>query len=311
MKTLALGIVLTAVLAAGASAQTVTGPFGTAAVRRAVAGAFSVAPAVEQTPAAAAAPRVTLLVGADIPSVYFFRGIRQEADPAFTLQPYVDVGFAASDRVNINVGLWNSVHTGSSGTGCECGASALYETDFYASATFAAGKIKPGVLFTAYTSPNDFFPAVHELAFFATFDDSAMAVPLSPKVTLATEIGGDGSADLGSTPGAHRGTYLEFAVRPSFKLGTTSATLSVPARVGLSVRNYYEMFGEAGDTTDSTFGFFQVGAVLGVPLPAAGGASWEIHAGVDFYRLGEHVHRQYNAGDKTQPVASVGLSGTF
>jgi hypothetical protein len=36
-----------------------------------------------------------------------------------------------------------------------------------------------------------------------------------------------------------------------------------------------------------------------------------VHAGVDFYRLGEHVHLQYNAGDKTQVVGNVGVSGTF
>jgi hypothetical protein len=309
MKTFALGIVLTGVLATAASAQTVPAPFGAAAVRRAAAGAFAAA-ALEQTPAAAP-PRVTVLVGADMPSVYFFRGIRQEADPAFTLQPYVDVGFAASDTVNINVGLWNSVHTGSSGTGCECPANALYETDVYVSATVAAGKVKPGVLFTAYTSPNDFFRAVHEVAFFATFDDSAMAVPLSPKVTLAIEIAGDGSADQGATDGAHRGTYLEGAIRPTFKLGTSPATLAVPTRVGLSVRNYYEMFDEEGDPTDSKFGFFQIGAVVGVPLPSAGGASWEIHGGVDVYAFGDNILRVYNNGDKAQVVGSVGLSGTF
>ncbi len=311
MKTFVLGIVLSGVLAAGASAQTVAQPFGAAAVRRAVAEAWPAAPAAEQTPAAEASPRVTVLVGADMPTLYFFRGIRQEADSAFTLQPFVDVGFAASDRVTVNVGLWNSVHTGTSGTGCDCDASALYETDFYVSATFAAGKVKPGVLFTAYTSPNDFFPAVHELAFFASFDDSAMAVPLSPKVTLATEIAGDGSADLGSTPAANRGTYLEFAVRPSFALGTRSATLAVPARVGLSVRNYYEMFHEDGSLTDSTFGFFQIGAQVGVPIGEAGGASWEVHGGVDVYTFGDNTLRVLNEGDKAKAVASFGLSGSF
>lgn len=311
MKTLALGIVLSGALATSVSAQTISAPFSPASVRTMAGAAFTVAPAPEQTPATAAPSRVTVLVGMDAPSLYMFRGIRQEADPAFTAQPYVDVGFAASDRVNINVGLWNSFHTGTSGTGCECDISAWYEMDFYASATFVAGRVKPGVLYTAYTSPNDFFLTVHELAFFASFDDSTMAVPLSPKVTVAVEVGGDGSADLGGAQGARRGTYLELAVRPSFGLGASSATLAIPTRVGLSARNYYEMFDDEGTPTDSTFGFFQVGAVLGLPLPAAGGASWEVHAGVDFYRLGEHVHLQYNAGDKTQVVGTVGVSGTF
>jgi hypothetical protein len=309
MKTFALGIVLSGVLAANASAQTINSPFSSAALRRAA--SFAATPP-EQAAAAPAAPRVTVLVGVETPSLYLFRGIRQEGDAAFTAQPYVDLGFAASDRVNVNLGLWNSLHTGTSGTGCECGASAWYELDVYVSATVSAGRVTPGVLFTAYTSPNDFFPTVHELAFFASFDDSEMAVPLSPKVTLATEVGGDGSADLGGTPEGRRGTYLELAVRPSFAAGGTSATIAVPAKVGLSVRNYYEMFvGDDEVPTDSTFGFFQIGVVVGVPLPSTGRASWEIHGGVDFYLLGEHVHLQYNAGDKTQPVASIGISGTF
>jgi hypothetical protein len=311
MKTLALGIVLTGALATSVSAQTITAPFSQASLRPMAGAAFTVAPAPEQTPATAAPSRITVLVGMDAPSLYMFRGIRQEGDPAFTAQPYVDVGFAASDGVSVNVGLWNSFHTGTSGTGCECGVSAWYELDFYVSATLTAGRVKPGVLYTAYTSPNDFFLTVHELAFFASFDDSAMAVPLSPKVTVAVEVGGDGSADQGGAAGARRGTYLELAVRPSFGLGSTSATLAIPTRVGLSARNYYEMFDDEGVPTDSTFGFFQVGAVLGVPLPSGGGASWEVHAGVDFYRLGEHVHLQYNAGDKTQVVGNVGVSGTF
>jgi hypothetical protein len=308
MKTFVVGIVLTVGLAASASAQSVAGPFTPAALRRAA--AFTVAPAPPQG-APAAAPRVTILAGVDAPSLYLFRGIRQEADPALTLQPYVDAGFAVSDRVNVNVGLWNSFHTGTSGTGCNCGASAWYELDVYASATVTAGRVKPGVLYTAYTSPNDFFLTVHELAFFASFDDSASAVPLSPKITLAAEIGGDGSADQGGADGAGRGTYLELAVRPSVPLAGSSATLAVPVRLGLSARKYYERLEDDGTFSDSTFGFFQVGLVVGVPLPSAGGASWELHGGVDLYAFGDNVLRVYNNGDRVRPVANIGVSGTF
>ena len=35
---------------------------------------------------------VTLTTGIDFPSVYFFRGIRQEADPTFTMFAFGDVG---------------------------------------------------------------------------------------------------------------------------------------------------------------------------------------------------------------------------
>ncbi len=313
MKTLALTIVLTGTLASSASAQTLgTSAFGPGAPPRQGSAVFAASAAPEQaSPAASGPARVTVLAGMDAPSLYLFRGIRQESDAAFTAQPYVDVGFAPSDRVSVNVGLWNSLHTGSSGTGCDCGVSAWYELDVYASATFTAGRIKPGVLYTAYTSPNDVFLTVHELALFASLDDSALPVPLSPKVTLAMELAGDGSADQGGAPGARRGTYLELAVRPSFALGTSSASLAVPARVGLSARNYYEMFDDAGVPQDSTFGFFQVGLALGVPLPGAAGGSWELHGGVDLYSFGDNILRAYNNGERTQVVGSVGISASF
>ena len=102
MKTFALGIVLSGVLTASASAQTINSPFSAAALRRAA--SFAATPP-EQAAAAPATPSVTVLVGVEMPSLYLFRGIRQEADAAFTAQPYVDLGFAASDRVNVNVGL--------------------------------------------------------------------------------------------------------------------------------------------------------------------------------------------------------------
>ena len=67
-----------------------------------------------------------------------FRGIRQEVDPAFTMWPYADLkidlgsGDGAVKSTAINFGVWNSLHTGTSGSGGEgegeCGSH--YEEDF-------------------------------------------------------------------------------------------------------------------------------------------------------------------------------------
>ena len=38
--------------------------------------------------------------------------------------------------------------------------------------TFTGRKLKPGALYTAYTSPNDVFATVHELAGVLAYDDS-------------------------------------------------------------------------------------------------------------------------------------------
>src|SRR6188474_142968 len=54
--------------------------------------------------------------GADVLSLYVFRGIVQEGDPALTLTPWADLIVCASDsgRVCAETGLWSSLHTGSS-----------------------------------------------------------------------------------------------------------------------------------------------------------------------------------------------------
>ena len=74
-----------------------------------------------------------------------FRGIRQEIDPGFTSWPYADlkIDFTSGDGAvkssSVNFGVWNSLHTGSSGTG---GPSEKlhYEEDFYAALNLAFAK---------------------------------------------------------------------------------------------------------------------------------------------------------------------------
>jgi hypothetical protein len=89
---------------------------------------------------------ITLTSGVDFPSVYFFRGIRQEADPKLTMFPYGDGGVALFSgkggvkSASVNFGLWNSLHTGSTGSGSES-KQIHYEEDFYTTLTlgFARG----------------------------------------------------------------------------------------------------------------------------------------------------------------------------
>ena len=259
------------------------------------------APAAAQpAPDPAPAPKpVTLTVGADFPTAYMFRGIFQE-DKGFIMQPFVDVGIAAAPGVTINAGLWNSVHSGPSGSDNEDGRGAWYEMDFYASATFQAGKFKPGVLYTAYTSPNDAFNTVHELAAVIAYDDSASTVPLNPKAILAFEL--DGQADGGES----KGTYLELGVRPVLPLGKDAKyplTLAIPAKLGLGVKDYYESF-----DGNKPFGYFDLGGILSVPLAFMNGkTTWEIHGGVDILWLGETT-KAFNGGDGVKAVGVIGFS---
>ena len=247
------------------------------------------APAATQE--AAPAKRVTVTTGVDFTSAYLFRGIRQHSGGTIA-QPYYDLGIALGHGVSANVGGWNSVHS-------TAPAGNWYESDVYGSVTFTAGKLKPGLLYTSYTSPADSFATVQELAGVLAVDDSSNPFPLSPKIVLAFELG-DGEAD----GGLNKGTYLELGVRPTVKLHP-KATLAIPVKTGLSVNNYYE--GPAGD---DHFGFFDTGLQLSVPVISGRSGSLEVHGGVDFMWLGDNL-KLLNGDDGFKPVSLIGFTFTY
>ena len=142
-------------------------------------------------------------VGADIPSVYFFRGYRQESDPNFTFQPFVDVGVAASDKVSLNVGLWNSLHTGSLNDAI---GSGYYETDFYAAATRQAASRRPTPP-TPYPKIDD--STIHELMLSASARRHAGAV------------GRRWPSSSTRPAGVDKGVYLELGIDPRCRWPTT------------------------------------------------------------------------------------------
>lgn len=246
--------------------------------------------------AAAPAPRPVKVTGAlDFPTLYYFRGIRQEADADVTFQPWVNVAYTASPMVTLNVGSWNSIHSGS--TSDVYGA--YYETDFYASAAIATGKVTSTVLYTAYMSPEDAFGPVHEIAYTAAFNDSENSVPLAPAVTIAFEL-----SDKQADGGAKKGIYLELAATPAIPMGDDSpVTLTVPIKLGLSLKDYYER-PIAGE--DSFFGYFSGGLMALVPIAP----NFDIHGGVTFYGFGESL-KQFNANidGETSSGAVVGTIG--
>jgi hypothetical protein len=248
-----------------------------------------------QAPAAApeAAPpkRVTVTAGIDFASDYFFRGIRQQ-DEGSIVQPYIDVGIAGDNGVSFNVGNWDSIHSSAP-------AGHWYESDYYASVTFTAGKLKPGLLYTSYTSPADSFATVHELAGVVAIDDSASTFPLAPKAVLAFELG-DGQAD----GGANKGVYLELGVKPAIKLAP-KATLLVPVKLGMSLKDYYEGLG-AG-LSDDKFGFFDAGLQLSIAALSGKAGSLEVHGGFDVLWLGDNL-KALNGGDGVKPIVLVGLT---
>jgi len=250
------------------------------------------------TPAPAAAPpaetapakNYTVTTGLDFTSAYLFRGIRQHSGGTIA-QPYGDIAYT-KNNVTFDFGTWNSVHS-------TAPAGNYYEQDWFGSVVFTAGKLKPGLLYTSYTSPADSFATVQELAGTLAVDDSKSPFPLSPKIVLAFELG-DGQADAGTG----KGTYLELGVRPTVKLAP-KLTLAIPVKTGLSVHNYYELDGQ-----DDHFGYFDTGLSLSVPLVSGKSGTLEVHGGVDFMFLGDHL-KTINSGDGFKPVTLAGFTYSY
>jgi hypothetical protein len=261
---------------------------------------------------------LTFTGGFDIPTLYFFRGIRQETDPALTMWPYGDLGIALHSgdgsvkSVGVNVGVWNSLHTGSSGSDSPSG-KIHYEEDFYTTLNLGfGGGVTLGTTYMALTSPNQSFATVKELQF-----KVAKAHWLNPYGFLVFELSDDGQADGGHTFGGSKGTYLELGVGPSWPLGGGVATLAVPVKLGLGLSNYYEQLGTDNSITSDEFGFFDVGGLVTLPLkgiPSSFG-SWNVHAGLDVLVLGD-MTRNLNRGadgedSKTKVVALFGIGLTY
>jgi hypothetical protein len=238
---------------------------------------------------------------------YVFRGIIQESDPKLTLWPYADLGIALFsgngilDSAGVKFGVWNSLQTGSSGLDGPTGRL-HYEEDFHGTLTLGfGGGVNFGTTFTAYSSPSGMFTTVEELS--VKLSQEGM---LAPYGVLAVELSDDGQRDNG----LRKGTYLELGVGPSLALGGGIATVAVPVKVGLSLKDYYE-----GPGGDQKFGFFDIGGLLTVPLkgvPSKFG-SWNFHAGADvlFFPGEDSLLRLLNDGDSAKAVGLFGIGVTY
>ena len=238
----------------------------------------------------------------DVPTVYVFRGIVQELDPSFTVQPAGDLGIALASgegglkSAAVNFGVWHSLQTGSTGSGGPS-EKVHYEEDFYATLGLGFAKsMSLGTTFTAYTSPNGGFNTVKELSF-----KLSQASRFNPYGIVAFEL--SGQADAGS----NKGTYLELGAGPSFPLKADGPTLTIPIKLGMSVSDYYELAGE-----DHAFGFFDIGAQIGIPIkgiPSQFGA-WNLHGGVDFLALGDTT-KALNDDSSSKVVGLIGIGVSY
>ena len=274
------------------------------------------APVAAQDPPDPNPGALTITGAVDFTNAYMFRGIRQD-DTGLITWPYFDLGIAAYSgdgglkSVGINFGTWNSLHTGDAGSDGPSG-KLWYESDFYATLGLGfGGGVTLGTTYTAYTSPNNMFTTVKEIAFKLGVDDSAHLgkAAVKPYILIAREIDTDvntGQADAG----LKAGTYVELGVAPSYALSKVSVT--IPIKIGLSASNYYETDVNpiAGTSEDNKFGYFSLAGVVTVPLGATSKfGAWNVHFGGEYQRLG--ADGAFNAGDQNRGMFSAGIGFSY
>lgn len=252
--------------------------------------------------------KLSLLIGNDITTAYFFRGILQERD-GFITQPYGEVGIKLYESegllssLSLFGGVWNSIH--SEQTGASASPDVLYETDWYGGLQAVFGPLTTRASYVAYTSPNDAFATVQEFDLSGAYDDSPLlgAFALKPSLLLGFET-------ENTAFGVDEGIYVELGATPGFNLNTSEkypVNLSFPIKVGLSGDDYYE------DATgnDDTFGYASGGLKFGVPLafiPEDYG-TWSATAGVTFMVLGKNTGDLNNEDFWT--IGTWGVSMTY
>jgi hypothetical protein len=250
----------------------------------------------------------------DFSNAYFYRGIRQETD-GVVMWPAADLGLAAYSgegglkSVGVNVGVWNSLHTGPSGS--QGGNKVWYEGDFYATLGLGfGGGVSFATTYTAYTSPKNAFTTVKEIMFKLAVDDSSMLGKgaVKPYVAIAQEF--DTAAGVGQADGgAGAGTYMELGVAPGWT--SEAASLAFPIKVGLSLSDYYEVAGSS-----DTFGYFSVAGTVTVPIKTSSNnfGSWNVHGGVEFQKYGgtlKTLNRAAGLTEDQQVIVSGGVGFTY
>lgn len=233
--------------------------------------------------------RLTLAGTFDGANAYLFRGLPQD-DTKVILWPAIEAGVALSPSVVLNLGLWNSLHTGAAGLDGPSG-KLWYQSDFSAGVTVgAAGGLRVGGYYAARTSPNNAFPSVQEVG--ARLEHGGF---LRPYALLAFEI--DGQFD----GGRNEGRYLEVGASPTWGTGFA---VSVPVKAGFSLGDYYENL-----LGDERFGFLSVGGRVSRTIADGAAGRWNVHGGADLVVLGDRS--AIVLGSDTTIVGSAGIGFSY
>lgn len=261
---------------------------------------------------------MSLTGGFDTVSTYMFRGIRQHSTgialwPVADLAVAIHSGQGSLKSVGLNLGTWNSLHTGDTGADGPNG-KLWYESDFYTTLALGfGGGTSLNTSYTAITSPNNAFTTIKEIAFKLSVDDSRFLgkASLKPYAFISFEFDtapGVGQADGGSKAGR----YLELGVAPGYAASRVS--VSFPVKLGMSLANYYELnsgTAAAPRFVDHTFGYLSIAGVVTAPLGRTTSfGAWNLHGGVEFQALGDTT-KSFNGGEAHKAIVSAGIGFSY
>jgi hypothetical protein len=310
-----------------ASAQSATPATAQTEVQQAQAPAPSPAqPAPGQTPgtAAPAAPAeppgpntgaISLTLGTDWASAYYFRGIATTQNLGSNFQPYAEVGFRLLENMgpltslSVAPGIWTNLHTGGGLLVQPGDPKGWTETDFYFKVNAAWWEVlTTSVTFTYYSSPNNTFTSYSDVGLGFSLSDSKWlgAFAVNPSVLFAFETTGEALVADGK-----KGIYVQLGLAPGYTFFAESSfplTISLPMTLGLSAKDYYTVNGQ-----NQTVGYFSWGPLISMPLkfiPAKYG-SWSAKGGVQFLMLNSNLQAVNTGGDGFVPIGTVGLALTY
>jgi len=235
-------------------------------------------------------------LGVNVVSQYVSRGVIFENQGGI-VEPYADLYFRLYkgdgflNKVQLNVGVWDSFHSRHTDQGLVSGSGTSstpnwYESDFTAGISFTVLKnltITPS--YYTFMSPNDGFSTFQGLNLKVAYDDTDLlkAFALHPYFQVLWEL--DNKAGTGPS----QGVYYEIGVAPGAAIpGCKDLSFTVPLTVGLGTHNFYGRVDNRGNVTQDNFGYFSAGFNLSYAMsfvPKCFGA-WTANAGVTYYYLG-------------------------
>lgn len=250
-------------------------------------------------------PPVSLELGLDVTTAYFYHGLNQE-EGGLIVQPSATLAlrlFESDDLVvEGNLSTWSSLHSQKTGAASRSDLGEWwYEADVSGGFGLSLGSLCLSATYCVFTSPSDAFATLQEIDLSVELDDSEWLGDWAVLPSLTVCIETDGQAADGDELGA----YAEIGISPGFSLevAETEVDIAFPLGVGVSLNQYYQ--NEDGD--DEFFGYAAAGVTASVPLGDSGCVA---SAGVSVLLLGDHA-AEINNGTDSQVIGTLGLRWNF